>query len=36
MTKIYLVRHAVAHKRDPERWPEHADDRVRLMGRFLS
>ena len=21
---------------DPERWPEHADDRVRLMGRFLA
>jgi phosphohistidine phosphatase len=25
---IYLVRHAVAHKRDPERWP---DDRLRPL-----
>ena len=21
---------------DPDRWPEHADDRVRLMGRLLA
>lgn len=25
---VYLVRHAVAHKRDPERWP---DDRLRSL-----
>ena len=31
---LYLIRHAIAHTRDPDRWPEDSDRPLTALGRY--